>query len=73
MRSGHPSTARNHESRGKIQQLLLQDQILSIQIMLEMNGINRRAIRKFFFEDVGKKKVCAHFVLRCLMDDQKKC
>lgn len=46
-------------------------ELLSVQILKEMTGINRETVHKILVKDLKKKKVCAHFVPHLLTPDQK--
>jgi hypothetical protein len=54
-----------------IQKCLAEDETLSVWMLEEMTGISRETVCKILIKDLKKKKVCADFVPRSLMLDQK--
>ena len=71
LRSGRPSTSRTPEMIEKVQQILAQDQRLTLRLIEEELGISKDTVHTIVRDDLGKGKICSRFVPHKLTDEQK--
>ncbi|XP_054708838.1 protein GVQW3-like [Uloborus diversus] len=72
-RLGHLVTVRNDENIEKVAEILRNDRYVSTRLIEEVTGIPKSTVHLISTENLGKRKVCAHFVPHTLTDDKKHC
>jgi histone-lysine N-methyltransferase SETMAR len=55
----------------RVRQMLLQNRRLSLRWISEELGISKDSVSTIIHQDLGKRKICSHFVSHSLTDDQK--
>ena len=70
-RSGRLSTSRTPDMIERVQQMLAQDQRVTLRLMAEELGISKDTVHTIVREDLGKQKICSRFVPHKLTDEQK--
>jgi transposase len=70
-RSGRPTTSRNEQTIGKVQQLVMQDRHITLRMLSVELNVSKDTIREIMCDDLEKKKMCAKFVPHLLTPEQK--
>ena len=72
-RTGRPSTSRNDENVEKIDELVHEDRLRTIEELVELSGLTWSLIQRILTEDLKMRRVAAKLVPRLLTADQKEC
>ena len=70
-RLGRPSTATTDENIIRVKQLVRSDRRLTVRMVADELGLNRKSVRTIVLHDQGMRKVCAKLVPKILSEDQK--
>ena len=70
-RPGRPFSVRNEGLVAKGRKRIQEERCVTVRMMAEAFGVNRKTIRQILLEDFGKRKVASRFVPHSLSDDQR--
>jgi len=54
-----------------VHRLLTEDRRITLQMIADRLNIGKETVRQIVTEDLGKRKICARFVLHALTTEQK--
>ena len=70
-RPGRPFSVRNQRLVAKVRKRIQEERCVTVRMMADEFGVNRKTIRQILVEDLGKRKVASRFVPHALSDDQR--
>jgi len=70
-RPGRPFCVRNEGLIAKVRKRIQEECCVTVRMMADGFGVNRKMIRQILVEDLGKRKVASRFVQHALSDDQR--
>ena len=70
-KSRRPSTSKTDHNTVRVKQLVRNDRNLTVRMIEEELGLNRKSVRKILLDDLAMHKVCAKIVPNTLSEEQK--
>jgi len=70
LQSGHPRTASTERNKERVDEIIQDDRRVTVDTIAQTLGIGHNAVQEMI-ENLGYRKVCAHWVLGLLTEDHR--